>query len=501
LRSKTLIFIPTYNESENAPEMVRRLSTMGLDADLLFLDDNSPDGTGKLLDELALTHSRLHVIHRTGKQGVGSAHVTGIRWAYEHGYDRLVTMDCDFTHSPDDIPLMLEAAEAGADVIVASRYLQRNSLPGWNLLRRLLTIAGHLLTRTFLGMSYDATGALRAYDLRTIPEGAFGLVRAKGYAFFFESLFVLHCNNLRIAEVPIRLPARTYGHSKMSYQEAFRSARQVISLGVASVTNPAQFVVSSRKIELNPALIDPQEWDSYWEMKNEIGAAVYELMAWAYRTVVIRRRLERYVRSHFPRGSELMHAGCGSGQVDRELQHEMKLTALDVSVPALRMYARNNPDSVSLLHGSILDIPLPDESVDGVYNLGVVEHFDAASIRRILKESHRVLRAGGKTIIFWPHKYATSVAVLKLVHWFRKRLLKKEQPLHAPEISLLPSKTHAVNALREAGFEPVDYYFGVADFWVQAVVVGQKPLLQTHSHPEDLFDSHEFASGRSVAIH
>src|SRR6516164_6890047 len=114
--------------------MVRRLSAQGLDADLLFLDDNSPDGTGKLLDELALTHSRLHVIHRTGKQGVGSAHVTGIHWAYEHGYDRLVTMDCDFTHSPDDIPPMLEAAAAGADVVVASRYLQRNSLPGWNLL-------------------------------------------------------------------------------------------------------------------------------------------------------------------------------------------------------------------------------------------------------------------------------------------------------------------------------------------------------------------------------
>jgi ubiquinone/menaquinone biosynthesis C-methylase UbiE len=360
---------------------------------------------------------------------------------------------------------------------------------------------GHLLTRTFLGMSYDATGALRVYNLRTIPESAFGLVRASGYAFFFESLFVLHRNSLRIAEVPIRLPARTYGHSKMSCQEAFRSARKVVSLGVASVTNPAQFVVSSRKIAINPALIDPQEWDSYWEMKNEISAAVYELMAWAYRTVVIRRRLERYVRRHLPRGAELMHAGCGSGQVDRELQHEMKLTALDVSVPALRMYARNNPDSVSLLHASILDIPLPDESFDGVYNLGVVEHFDASAIRRILKESRRVLRAGGKTIIFWPHKNATSVAALKLVHWFRKRLFKKEQALHAPEISLLPSKTHAMNALREAGFEPVDYYFGIADFWVQAVVVGQKPLLQTHSHPEDLFDSHDFASDRSVAIH
>src|SRR5205814_5766004 len=127
-------------------------------------------------DELARTNSRLHVIHRIGRLGVGSAHVTGINWAYEHGYETLITMDCDFTHSPDDIPRMLGAA---ADVVIASRYLQPNSLPGWNLLRRLLTNVGHLLTRTFLGMTYDATGALRVYDLRRIPRAAFGLVRAK----------------------------------------------------------------------------------------------------------------------------------------------------------------------------------------------------------------------------------------------------------------------------------------------------------------------------------
>src|ERR1041385_9233074 len=368
---KTLIFIPTYNERDNAPEMVRRLVALELNADLLFVDDNSPDGTGILLDQLAVANSRLHVIHRTGRQGVGSAHVAGINWAYENGYDTLVTMDCDFTHSPDDIPPMLRASEAGADLVVASRYLQPNSLPGWNLLRRLLTNIGHLLTRTFLGMSYDATGALRVYDLRKIPQAAFALVRAKGYAFFFESLFVLHCNNLRIVEVPIRLPARTYGHSKMSFREALRSARQGVSLALASVTNPAQFVISGRKIEINPVLVDPQGWDSYWEMKNEIGAAIYDLIPWAYRSAIIRPRLERYVRKHFWSGSEIVHGGCGSGQVDQKLQHVMKLTALDISVPALRLYARNNPDSVNLVHGSILDIPLPDASVDGVYTLGV----------------------------------------------------------------------------------------------------------------------------------
>jgi dolichol-phosphate mannosyltransferase len=258
LHGKTLIFIPTYNERENAPEMVNRLCTLELDADLLFLDDNSPDGTGILLDELAAANLRLHIIHRSGRRGVGSAHAAGINWAYEQGYDTLLTMDCDFTHSPDDVPRMLETAAEGADVVVASRYLQPDSLPGWNLLRRLLTNIGHRLTHAFLGMTYDATGALRVYNLRKIPRAAFALVREKGYAFFFESLFVLHCNKLEIVEVPIRLPARTYGHSKMSFRDALRSARQVISLGIASAINPSQFVVIGREISTDRTLADPQ---------------------------------------------------------------------------------------------------------------------------------------------------------------------------------------------------------------------------------------------------
>jgi len=497
---KTLIFIPTYNEVENAPKMVERLSASGLGAAFLFLDDNSPDGTGPLLEQLAAANSRLHVIHRSGRLGVGSAHLAGIDWAYEHGYDLVVTMDCDFTHSPEDIARMLTAADAGTHVVVASRYMQPDSLPGWNLMRRLLTNIGHLLTRTFLGMPYDATGAFRVYDLRRVPRAAFRLVRAKGYAFFFESLFILHCNRLTITEVPIRLPARTYGHSKMSFREALRSARQVIALGVASVTNPAQFLVGGREIQVNSTLVDPQGWDRYWELKVDLDAAAYEIIAWAYRTAIIRPRLERYIRKHFPRGSELIHAGCGSGQVDRTLQREMKLTALDICVPALRLYARNNPDSVRLIHGSILDIPLPDESVDGIYNLGVVEHFAPSAVRRILEESRRVLRPGGKAIIFWPHQKATSVAALKAIHWFRQWVMKKQQPLHAPEISLLPSRIHALDALREAGFEPIDYDFGCSDFWVQAVVVGQKPLSKTQSHRQDFVDSHEFISRRSIAL-
>ena len=271
---------------------------------------------------------------------------------------------------------------------------------------------------------------------------------------------------------------------------------------MASVTNPAQFLVGGREMQVNSTLVDPQGWDRYWELKVDLDAAAYEIIAWAYRTAIIRPRLERYIRKHFPRGSELIHAGCGSGQVDRTLQREMKLTALDICVPALRLYARNNPDSVRLIHGSILDIPLPDGGhglFEELHNFSSGEALSNALQRRSCRYFGSAGR-GGKAIIFWPHQKGTSVAALKAIHWFRQWVMGRQQQLHAPEISLLPSRIHALDALREAGFEPIDYDFGCSDFWVQAVVVGQKPLSKTQSHRQDFVDSHEFISRRSIAL-
>src|SRR5215470_6611419 len=199
-KSSTLIFIPTYNEAENVGALFHSIRKLNLDAEILFLDDNSPDGTGTIIDELAAANPGVYTIHRAGKLGIGSAHVTGIRWAYESGYRLLVTMDCDFTHSPDRIPDFLAAATE-YDVVIGSRYMQKDSLATWNLLRKTLTRVGHLLTITLLGMPYDATGAFRIYHLDRIPPGLFTLVYSRSYSFFFESLYVLWLNNFRIKEI------------------------------------------------------------------------------------------------------------------------------------------------------------------------------------------------------------------------------------------------------------------------------------------------------------
>jgi dolichol-phosphate mannosyltransferase len=239
---KTLIFIPTYEERENVGPMCSEILALGLDADLVFMDDNSPDGTGQLLDELAAKHPRVSVIHRTGKNGIGSAHLEGIAFAYEKGYERLVTMDCDFTHSPSLIPEFLRACTE-APVVVGSRYMGEESLPGWTLTRRLLTRMGHVLTEWMLGISQDATGAFRVYDLKRIPREVFGLVQSRGYAFFFESLLIVNKNHFLIAEVAIKLPARTAGHSKMSIVEVRRSLETLVKLLVETKTNPSRFLL------------------------------------------------------------------------------------------------------------------------------------------------------------------------------------------------------------------------------------------------------------------
>lgn len=475
MTAKTLILVPTYNESQNVANMVRQLVELGLDADLLFIDDSSPDGTGAILDRLATEELRLSVIHRSGKLGIGSAHLEGIRWAYDHRYECLVTLDCDFTHSPTDVVRLLSLLESH-DLVAGSRYMKENSLPGWNIVRKSLTNLGHFMTKRLLRIDFDATGALRAYDLRRIPRELFDLATARGYAFFFESMFLIVRNGHSVKEFPIVLPARTYGSSKMTPAEASRSGLQLLSLWVKSIISPARFRVTREFTAIEADLNDPQGWDSYWDEKEFPSAVAYEAIAALYRVGVIKPQLERFIFGNFRDGSHLLHAGCGSGQVDTTIQSRMLITAVDISPSALRLYQRNNPNAFAVKHATIFDLPYASESFDGVYNLGVVEHFDTVGLRNILSEFKRVLKPGGKIVIFWPHARATSVAVLNSAHWILNDVLKKPTRLHPPEVSLLKSRKWAEELIEGGGFRMVDYSFGARDFFVQAVVVAEKPL-------------------------
>jgi len=245
---RMLIFIPTYNERENVTPLWQGIAALGLDADVVFIDDGSPDGTGDVLDALAVQNPRLKILHRSGKLGIGTAHQAGIAYAYDHNYDVLVTMDADFTHSPANIPLLIQHL-GDSDVAVGSRYMQKESLAGWNLMRKFLTCLAHVLTTLLLDLKYDSTGAFRIYRLDRIPRELFSLVESKGYSFFFESLHVLNFNKFKIEEMPIDLPPRTYGTSKMSYKDALRSLETLFMTFFKRI-----FMRNSFRVSPKPAL-------------------------------------------------------------------------------------------------------------------------------------------------------------------------------------------------------------------------------------------------------
>lgn len=464
--------VPTYNERDNAPRMVEAIRALRLDVDVLFIDDDSPDGTADLLARMRGDYPRLSVLRRSGKSGIGSAHLDGIAYAYAAGYQRLVTLDSDFSHNPEDIPRFLREAES-ADVVVGSRWMATNSLPEWNVYRRMMTRIGHLLTRVVLGIPYDATSAFRAYRLDRIPENTFSLARGKSYSFFFENLFILHKNAFHIREIPIVLPARTYGHSKMTIRAASQSARIMLGLATAYRRWPSAFHTAAPPLAIDPQLHDPQHWDRYWRHSRERSKRIYAVLASLYRRTFIRPRLNTVLRRSFGHGSHLLHAGCGGGEVDKHLHERMRITALDISADALRLYRARNPAVFRLQHGDILALPYWDQSFDGYYSLGVVEHFTEPQIHQLLSEAFRVLRPGGKAVLFWPHARATSVIVLGLAHRLMASMGNTTE-LHPAEVSLLTSRAMAKRYLDRAGFRMTTYDFGATDLWIQAVIVAER---------------------------
>jgi dolichol-phosphate mannosyltransferase len=469
--NRLLIFIPTYNEAENIKSIYSQIKALQLNADMLLLDDNSPDGTGGIMDDIAAADSSVHTIHRSGKLGVGSAHQDGIKWAYDHGYKTLITMDCDFTHSPDCIPKFIFHSE-GYDIVIGSRFMSEGSLSTWNAMRKFLTHAGHFLTTSLLKMPYDATGAFRLYKLDKIPQGTFELVHSKGYSFFYESLYILFLNHHPIKEVPINLPARTYGHSKMDWKNVRRSVTQLVHLYLNTLVQKESFIYADPLDKFSGKA--DSEWDAYWDTKNTPTNLVYDLLAAFYRKAIIKQNLNHFVKQYFAKGSTVLHAGCGGGQVDSDVVGWVRVHALDISPIALTRYKKLHGDKCTVLHGSIMDIPANPGIYDGIYNLGVMEHLTENEIDTSLREFHRVMKPGGRLILFWPPVFGATVIFLHSVHYLLNDILKKNVKLYPDEISLLRSKRQAEILMNKAGFKVKQFYFGVRDLFTYAIIVAEK---------------------------
>jgi dolichol-phosphate mannosyltransferase len=214
---RALIVVPTYNERDNVAEVVERFLAAAPEAELLFVDDNSPDGTGALLDEIAGRERRVHVLHRAGKLGLGTAYLKGFRWGMERGFDYLLEMDADFSHDPKYLPGMLARARAGADVVVGSRYVDGGGTENWGLSRKVISRGGSLYARTILGVKVrDLTSGFICWRRTALEAIDLGSIASNGYSFQIEMKYRALRAGLRVEELPIVFVDRRVGQSKMS---------------------------------------------------------------------------------------------------------------------------------------------------------------------------------------------------------------------------------------------------------------------------------------------
>ena len=229
---RVVAVIPTYNERENAAAMAKAaLENLPSDGGILFVDDNSPDGTGGILDGLAAKEPRISVLHREKKEGLGRAYVAGFARALSMGAERIVEMDCDFSHDPADIGRMLEASE-NADVVVGSRYVKGGKCVGWPFRRWLVSRCGGIFIRMMLGVPVkDPTGGFKCFRRSALEAlGDFSCIKSFGYSFQMEMNFRMSRMGLRLVEIPITFAERRAGKSKISGSIAAETLKLVFKM-------------------------------------------------------------------------------------------------------------------------------------------------------------------------------------------------------------------------------------------------------------------------------
>jgi dolichol-phosphate mannosyltransferase len=231
---RVLIVMPTYNERQNLEIVAGRIREAVPDADVLVVDDNSPDGTGDLADKLAEKDSRVHVMHRTEKAGLGRAYVAGFTWALDGGYDLIVEMDADGSHRPEDLPELL-ATSREADAVIGSRYVPGGTVVNWPVSRQVLSFGANFYTRIMLGVRVkDATGGFRVYRAATLRKIDLSGIQSAGYCFQVDMTLRVLQGGMSIKEVPITFVERERGASKMSRSVILESFIRIARWGIGA---------------------------------------------------------------------------------------------------------------------------------------------------------------------------------------------------------------------------------------------------------------------------
>jgi dolichol-phosphate mannosyltransferase len=225
---RTIVIVPTFNERDNIEGVIRRVRASVPEAEVLVVDDGSPDGTGHVADGIAAGDKNVHVLHRTRKEGLGAAYRAGFGWALERGFELLVEMDGDGSHQPEQLPRLLTGTEL-SDVVLGSRWIDGGAIIGWPRHRRALSRGGSAYARLLLGLEQrDVTGGFRVFTADALRRLDYTQLRSEGYSFQVESLWRASRCGLRITEVPITFVERTSGASKMSWRIVVEATIRVL---------------------------------------------------------------------------------------------------------------------------------------------------------------------------------------------------------------------------------------------------------------------------------
>ncbi|MFZ5917176.1 MAG: polyprenol monophosphomannose synthase [Chloroflexota bacterium] len=231
--TRSLIVIPTYNEAENLEPLIAAITALDKGFEILVVDDNSPDGTGQIADRLSRERPGIHVLHRAGKMGLGTAYVEGFKWAIARGYDYIFEMDCDFSHDPHYLPTFLTEIER-ADLVIGSRYIKGGGTPNWGLLRRLISWGGNTFARLMLGLkAHDCTGGYRCYRRGMLERVPWHEIRLQGYGFQVGAVYYVERLGGRVAEFPIIFEDRRVGQSKMSFKIVLEALAYVTRMALS----------------------------------------------------------------------------------------------------------------------------------------------------------------------------------------------------------------------------------------------------------------------------
>jgi len=231
MTEKALIIIPTYDERENVAAMAEAVLKQEPQANILFVDDNSPDGTGALLDEIAAREPRVFVLHRQGKEGLGRAYIAGFKWALERDYELICEMDCDFSHDPAALPDLFTAARAGADLVLGSRYIGGIRVMNWPMNRLLLSTGAAQYVKLITGMPVcDPTGGFKCFRRAVLKAIDLDSITSNGYSFQIEMTHTAWMKGFTVKEVPIVFEDRRAGYSKMRANIAYEAVMMVLRL-------------------------------------------------------------------------------------------------------------------------------------------------------------------------------------------------------------------------------------------------------------------------------